>query len=122
MLGGDESDKIIIGSQSNSKKVLIEEIKQNPLPARKKSLTTINTTEPDHQLFCDHNKLIAEFYMPDVRDFKEIQVEANDDRLVVTSEKHGYAFDGFLPQKVVEKKTIAEFDNERMVRIKFYST
>lgn len=46
----------------------------------------------------------------------EISVEANDDRLVVTSEKHGYAFDGFLPHKVDEQKTLAEFDNERMVK------
>lgn len=54
--------------------------------------------------------------MPEIRELDEISVEANDDRLVVTSIKHGYAFDGFLPHKVDEKKTRVEFDNERMVR------
>lgn len=117
MLGEDESDKIIIGTQEKtSKKILIEEIPQQQLPARKKSLPNINTTEPDHRLFSDHEKLIAEFYMPDVRSYKEITVDANDDRLVVASAKHGYAFDGFLPHKIDEKKTLVEFDGDRMVR------
>lgn len=56
--------------------------------------------------------------MPDVRDIKEISVDVNDDRLVVASSKHGYAFDGFLPHKIDEKKTLAEFDNERTVSYK----
>lgn len=121
MLGEDDSDKIVIGThEKSSKKVLIEEIPQQPLPARKKSLPDVNTTEPEHRLFTDHDefnrqKLIAEFYMPDVRDFKEISIDGNDDRLVVTSAKHGYAFDGFLPHRVDEKKTLAEFDSERTV-------
>lgn len=123
ILGEDDSDKITLSTQTKpSKKVLIEEIPQQPLPARKKSLPNVNTTEPEHKLFIDHDefkrqKLIAEFYMPDVRDIKEITVEANDDRLVITSSKHGYAFDGFLPHKIDEKKTFAEFDNERMVKL-----
>jgi hypothetical protein len=53
--------------------------------------------------------------LPEVRDIKEISVDANDDRLMIASTKHGYAFDGFLPHKIDEKKTLAEFDNERMV-------
>lgn len=128
MLGGDESDKIIIGTQEKtSKKILIEEIPQQPLPARKKSLPNINTTEPEHRLFSDHDefnrqKLIAEFYMPDVRSFKDISIDANDDRLVVSSAKHGYAFDGFLPHKIDEKKTLAEFDGDRMVSFECHTS
>lgn len=53
--------------------------------------------------------------MPEVREIEEVSVEANDDRLVVVSRKHGYEFDGFLPHKIDEGKTVAEFDNERSV-------
>lgn len=100
---------------------MIEEIPQQSLPARRKSLPNVNITEPEHRIFSDHDelkrqRLVAEFYLPDVRDFKEISVDANDDRLIISSAKHGYAFDGFLPHRIDEKKTIAEFDNERMVR------
>lgn len=117
MLGEDDSDKIVLSPQAPSKKVLIEEISSKTLPPKKKG----KSTEPEHRLFADHDNsnrqiLIAEFYMPDVREIIDITIEANDDRLMVTSQKHGYAFDGFLPHKVDEKKTLAEFDNERAVR------
>lgn len=87
----------------------------------RKSTSKDNMTEPEHRLFNDYDKnnkklLIAEFYMPSVIDVKEVSVENNDDRLVIECRKYGYSFDGFLPHKVDEKKTIAEYDNERMVR------
>lgn len=90
----------------------------------RKSPSKDNMTEPEHRLFNDYDKnnkkmLVAEFYMPDVIDIKEISVEANDDRLIIECKKYGYMFDAFLPHKVDEKKTLAEYDNERMVRISF---
>lgn len=111
----------MLNTQTTSKKVLIEEISSKTLPPKKKLSLQGKSTEPEHRLFADHDnsnrqKLIAEFYMPDVREISDITIEANDDRLMVTSQKHGYAFDGFLPHKVDERKTLAEFDNERAVR------
>lgn len=123
MLGSDEdADKIIIGSDSKknpSGKILIEEISETNMYKPRKSLTNVN--EPEHRLICDSDEfnrqlLVAEFYLPDVRSVDEVSIEANDDRLVLQSRKHGYSFDGFLPHKIVENKTQAEFDSERMVR------
>lgn len=106
---------------------MIEEL--SPIETKKiltmrKSPSKDNMTEPEHRLFNDYDKnnkkmLVAEFYMPDVIDIKEISVEANDDRLIIECKKYGYMFDAFLPHKVDEKKTLAEYDNERMVRISF---
>lgn len=123
VLGADESDEITLTtSQSASKtpgKVLIEEIteKKHFKPMQTKS----HPNEPEYRLVTDFDTFnrtifIAEFYLPLVRELSEVQLQANDDRLVLTSEKHGYSFDGFLPQKIDEKKTRAEFDKERMVR------
>lgn len=129
VLGEDDSDNIVLSTETNTKKkVMIEEISSKTLPPKKKSISQGSTTEPEHRLFVDHDefkrqKLIAEFYMPEIRAMSEVSVEANDDRLVVTSQKYGYAFDGFLPHKVDDKKTFAEYDNERMVNtqlMKFY--
>lgn len=123
MLGADDSDKIVIGSsamKTPAGKVLIEEI---PTPGSnfkpRKSIPNVN--EPEHRLITDidqfnHKVMIAEFYLPDVRSIDEVTVEANDDRLVLQSSKHGYSFDGFLPHKVNETKTHAEFDSEKTVR------
>lgn len=121
LLGADDADKIVIGSGDQKKapgKILIQEISSNNEFKPRKSIP--NTNEPEHRLISDVDQfnrklLIAEFYLPDVRSIDEVTVEANDDRLVLESSKHGYSFDGFLPQKINEKKTTAEFDNERMV-------
>lgn len=125
ILGGNEDvEKIIIGSTKNtSGKVLIEEISTQEMNKPRKSLTNVN--EPEHRLTCDSDEfsrqlLIAEFYLPEVRSIDEVSIEANDDRLMLESRKYGYSFDGFLPQKIVESKTQAEFDRERMVRILSY--
>ena len=109
----------------SSKKVLIEEL--SPTESKKistirKSVSKDNMAEPEHRLFNDYDKdnkkmLIAEFYMPNVIDINEISVDANDDRLVIECRKYGYMFDAFLPHKVDENKTVAEYDNERNVRI-----
>lgn len=121
MLGADSAaDKIVIGSsdQKKSGKVLIQEIPaKNEFKARK-SLTNVN--EPEHRIISDidafnRKVLIAEFYLPHVRSVQEVVVEANDDRLVLQSTKHGYTFDGFLPHKIAENKTRAEFDMERTI-------
>lgn len=120
MLGGDGDDKIVIGSSDQKKpgKVLIEEISTKNEFKPRKSLTNVN--EPEHRIISDFDDfsrqiLIAEFYLPNVRNIHEIVVEANDDRLVLQSVKHGYTFDGFLPYKIVENKTHAEFDVERTI-------
>jgi hypothetical protein len=126
MLGADDSDKIFIGTgdqKKTSTKVLIEELsptESKKIPSMRKSVSKDNMIEPEHRLFNDYDKdnkkmLIAEFYMPNVIDIKEISVDANDDRLLIECRKYGYMFDGFLPHKVDEKKTIAEYDNERMI-------
>lgn len=126
VLGRDEySDKIVIGTESTKNttgKILIEEISTQEMFKPRKSLTNVN--EPEHRLTCDFDEfnrqlLIAEFSLPDVRSIDEISIEANDDRLVLESRKHGYFFDGFLPHKIVENKTQAEFDSERMVSLSY---
>jgi hypothetical protein len=124
LLGADGSEGITMSTdqpQQGGKKKLIEEIKTNPYLPIRKSVSKDNMKEPEHMLFVDHDefnrkKFIAEFYLPDVMDMSELSVEANDDRLIVQSEKRGYNFEGFLPQIINEKKTDAEFDNDRMVR------
>lgn len=120
MLGEDDADKIVIGSsdQKKSNKVLIEEISAKNEFKPRKSLTNVN--EPEHRIISDFDEfnrqiLIAEFYLPHLRSIQEIDVEANDDRLILQSLKHGYTFDGFLPHKIVENKTRAEFDMERTI-------
>lgn len=123
MLGGDDSDKIIMGTGETKPKgkVLIEELPTRDQVVSFKPREWIpNSNEPEHRLILDNDQfnrqlVIAEFYLPDVRSIDEVQVEANDDRLVLASQKHGYSFDGFLPVKINENKTQAEFDNERMV-------
>lgn len=122
VLGADDSDKIIIGigePKKNSGKVLIQEIsaKDEFKPLKPKT----NVNEPEHRLVSDFDTfnrqiLIAEFYLPHVRNIDEITVEANDDRLVLNSQKHGYSFDGFLPIKIDERKTKAEFESEKNVK------
>lgn len=122
MLGSDDSDKIVIGTSAKKNpagKVLIEEI---PIPGSnfKPRKSILNVNEPEHRLITDidqfnHKVMIAEFYLPDVRSIEEVTVEANDDRLVLHSLKH--FFDGFLPHKVNESKTQAEFDSEKTVRL-----
>ena len=115
LLGADDEDKIIIGTsetKKNNGKVLIQEISaKNELRPRKSI-----ANEPEHRLVSDRQNLIAEFYLPHVRNISEVQVEANDDRLVLNSQKHGYTFDGFLPQKINESKTRTVFDIEKSVR------
>lgn len=120
-LGADDSDKIIIGNSNQKKstgRVLIEEI--TPKNDFKPRNSIANVNEPEHRIVCDFDEsnrrlLIAEFYLPAVRSVDEVLVEANDDRLVLESQQHGYSFDGFLAHKINENKTQAEFDSERMV-------
>lgn len=117
ILGADDEDKIIIGSGESKKnpgRVLIQEISMKNDFKPRKSIPNVN--EPEHRLIIDRQILIAEFYLPDVRSIEEVKVEANDDRLVLNSQKHGYSFDGFLPHKINESKTEAELDTERNVR------
>lgn len=121
LLGADGSEGITMSTESASsksnKKVLIEEIvTKNPY----KSIGKEMSKEPEHMLFVDKDQFnrkvfIAEFYMPDVLDVNEINVEANDDRLVIESQRRGYYFDKFLPEKVNESKIESEFDKERMI-------
>lgn len=119
VLGGDDSDKIVIGTSDQNKagKVLIQEITPKNEFKPRKSLTL---NEPEHRLISDLDEfnrqlLIAEFYLPHVRSIDEVTVNANDDRLVLESRKHGYSFDGFLPHKIVENKIQAEFDSDRTI-------
>lgn len=120
MLGADESDQITLTptTTKSSDRVLIEEIteKKHFKPMQLKQ----HPNEPDCRLVTDFDTFnrtifIAEFHLPLVRELDELQLQANDDRLVVKSAEHGYSFDGFLPQKIDETKTRAEFDKERMV-------
>ena len=119
VLGEDDSDKIVIGSTDQKKqsgKVLIQEISSELAYKPRKSIMN----ELEHRIISDIDEfyrqiLIAEFYLPHVRSVDEISVEANDDRLAVESRKHGYSFEGFLPHKINETKTQAEFDPERMI-------
>lgn len=122
MLGasGDEDDIKIspVDSKKKPGKVLIEEITTSTLYKPRQSIPNVN--EPEHRLVSDTDEfnrkvLVAEFYLPHVRSVDEVTVEANDDRLMLHSKKHGYSFEGFLPQRIVEKKTQAEFDMERMI-------
>lgn len=122
MLGSDEESNIVIGSGQHKKpgKVLIEEIPSSQTFKPRKSITIPNVIEPEHRLTSnsddpDRTIFTAEFYVPLVRSIDEITVEANDDRIVVNSQKHGYMFDGFLPQNIDANKTAAEFDIERMM-------
>lgn len=117
----DDEDKIVIGTSDKKQpgRLLIEEITPQSTFKPRKSIPNVN--EPEHRLTSavdefNRQVLIAEFYMPNVRSVEEVSVEANDDRLALVCQKHGYSFDGFLPQKIKENKTQAEFDNERMVR------
>lgn len=121
-LGADDAEDDIKISPVDTKKkpgkVLIEEIDTSNLYKPRKSISNIN--EPEHRLLTDTDEfnrqiLIAEFYLPEVRSVNEVTVEANDDRLLLHSQKHGYSFEGFLPHRVVEKKTQAEFDMDRMI-------
>lgn len=124
-MGADDSDQILIGAGDQQKKpgkVLIEEIKPLKDFHPRKSLPNVN--EPEHRLISDFDEfnrqlMVAEFYLPDVRSVDEVTIEANDDQLVLQSQKHGYSFDGFLPHKINESKTQAEFDSERTVRKNF---
>lgn len=119
--GAEDEDEIKINPVESKKKpgkVLIEEIDTPTLYKPRKSIPNVN--EPEHRLLTDTDEfnrqiLIAEFYLPQVRSVDEVTVEANDDRLLLHSQKHGYSFEGFLPHRVVEKKTQAEFDMERMI-------
>lgn len=128
ILGADDSDNIKITQKIEPPKtpgrVLIEEITEKKFfqPMKPKA----NPNEPEYRLVSDFDTFnrtifIAEFYLPLVRDLNEIEMQANDDRLVLNSQKHGYAFDGFLPQKIDESRTKAEFDKERMVKRNFYT-
>lgn len=123
MLGADEDDKIVIGNAERpSGKVLIEEI-HAPSSIFKPRKSVPNVNEPEHRLITDTDQsnrqtLIAEFYLPDVLSIEELTLEANDDRISLQSEKHGYSFDGFLPHKINESKTQAEFDSEKTVRLR----
>lgn len=120
LLDDDVSNQIKIGTsdqKSKPGKVLIEEMSpKNYFEPRK----SIKKNEPEHRLISDFDEfnrqlLIAEFYLPHLRSIDEVTVEANDDRLVLESSKHGYSFDGFLPHKIVESKTQAEFDGDRSI-------
>jgi len=119
LLGESDEDKIVIGTADQKKpsgKLLIEEVTSESLYKPRKAV--IN--EPEHILISDFDEfhrriLVAEFYLPNVRSVDEVTVEANDDRLAIESRKHGYSFEGFLPHKINESKTQAEFDNERMI-------
>lgn len=127
ILGADDSDKIMMGMnddhKSKSSKVLIQEISsKESYKSIKKSASKDNMNEPDYKIFKDYDefkrkKLVAEFYLPKLRDVGELSIMANDDRLVIESQKNGYMFEGFLPHKIDENKTDAEFDNDRMVCI-----
>lgn len=127
ILGADDSDDIMIGSGDQNKnpgKVLIQEIPTRNDFKPRKSIPNVN--EPEHRLVSGNDQfnrqqLIAEFYLPDVRSVEEVTIEANDDRLVLESSKHGYSFDGFLPHRINESKTQAEFDKERMVSVSLSS-
>lgn len=121
VLGADESDQITLTPSTqplkSTGKVLIEEITEKK---HFKPMLKSSPNEPEYRLFSDFDTFnrmifIAEFYLPLVRELSELQLQANDDRLVLKSEMHGYSFDGFLPQKIDEKKTKAEYDKERMV-------
>jgi len=124
MLGADDSEKIVIGTNESRKsgKILIQEISaQNDFKPRKSSL---NVKEPEHRLLSDIDQfnrrmLIAEFHLPEVRSVdyncSEITIEANDDRLVLECRKYGYSFDGCLPQKIDESKAQAEFDDNTQI-------
>lgn len=119
VLGEDESDTISITNTEqkiNPGKVLIQEVSSDS--AYKPRKPVLN--EPEHRIISDidefHRRiLIAEFYLPHVRSVDEVTVEANDDRIAIESQKHGYSFEGFLPHKINESKTQAEFDNDRMI-------
>jgi len=120
MLGEDDTDQISIGTRDQKKppgKVLIQEISPDQ-PVFKPRKSVLN--EPEHRIISDFNAshqriLIAEFYLPHVRSVDEVSVEANEDRLVVESRKHGYYFEGFLPHQIDESTTQAEFDKEHMI-------
>lgn len=122
MLGDDADEDDIkitpVDSEKKPRKVLIEEITAPTVFQPRKSIPSVN--EPEHRLVLDSDEfnrkiLIAEFYLPLVRNINEVQVEANDDRLMLHSQKHGYSFEGFLPHRIVERKTDAELDMERMI-------
>lgn len=117
ILGADDEDNITISTSEQKKnpgKILIEEISaKNELKPRKSK-----ANEPEHRLVTDRQFLIAEFFLPHVRHINEVEVEANDDRLVLNSQLHGYTFDGFLPHKINESKTKAVFDVEKTVKLK----
>lgn len=118
LLGEDGSDKIVIGSADQKckpGKVLIEEITSESIYKPRKSVLN----EPEHRLITDFDEshqriLIAEFYLPQMRSVEEVAIETNDDRLSVKS-RDGYSFEGFLPHRINELKTQAEFDIERMI-------
>lgn len=119
MLGGDDTPNIVIGTadqRNQSGKVLIQEISSDSMYKPRKTILN----EPEHRIISDFDEshqqiLIAEFYLPHVRSVEEVSVQANDDRLALESRKHGYSFEGFLPQRINERKTQAEFDDERMI-------
>ncbi|KAG5674809.1 hypothetical protein PVAND_004756 [Polypedilum vanderplanki] len=123
IIGADGSENIKLSvdqPKKASNKKLIEEISSSPYQTIRKSISTDKMREPEHRLFEDRDefnrkKLIAEFYLPDVLDISELSLEANDDRILLESQKRDYKFDGFLPFKINEKKTNAEFDQERMI-------
>lgn len=135
----DDNIKIGNGDKNTSGKVLIQEIttKSSPVALKKKdskdientykpnlikeSISQANTCQPEYRIAIDfedieeNQVLIAEFYLPEVKSLSEVTLDISNDRLLLESRKHSYMFDGFLPELIIEDKTQAEFDNERMV-------
>lgn len=93
-----------------------------------KSVTSIETREPQYRLFKNHSTLIAEFFMPDVAWQSEISLDLGRDRLVLEARRTGYLFDSFFPHNIDHHISSANFDNgshvsaRTKIRRKFFFT
>lgn len=76
-----------------------------------------NSRKPEYRLFkvSDAMTLVAEFFLPEVMDTKEITLDLNSDRIILESRRLGYLFDSFLPDVVDAEISVANFNSDRRV-------